>query len=102
MLMPQQRPDVTTQFRCFGCGQPVSSPLPDDAVLRAIAWCDWCIDEGKDQNIPADKLVPFTPLVVEVLRAMAQEYPDTTAINYFLTQLASHVEALIQHQTATP
>jgi len=46
---------MTVVFRCFGCGGQVTNPLPDDSVLRAIAWCDWCIDEGKDQYLSPDE-----------------------------------------------
>lgn len=83
---------MTTQFRCFGCGQPVSSPLPDDAVLRAIAWCDWCIDEGKDQDRTTAK---FTALDVGCLRENAALFAESTANNYFLNSLANRIEAML-------
>jgi hypothetical protein len=38
------------RFRCYGCGKSVSSEVPDDAILRAVAWCPECCEAGKDQD----------------------------------------------------
>lgn len=35
------------RFHCYCCGKSVSSEVPADAVLRAIAVCPECIDAGK-------------------------------------------------------
>jgi hypothetical protein len=42
--------EPTIRFHCHGCSKSVTSPLPPDAILRAIAWCDECIESGKDQD----------------------------------------------------
>lgn len=36
------------RFHCYGCCAPVSSEVPDDAVLRGISWCPECIEKGRD------------------------------------------------------
>lgn len=41
------------RFRCYGCSESVSSEVPDDAILRAVAWCPECIEAGKDQDSEA-------------------------------------------------
>ena len=38
------------RFRCYGCGNSVSSEVPEDAILRAIAWCPECLQAEKDQD----------------------------------------------------
>lgn len=51
------------RFHCHGCGRSVSTPVPDDTILRAIAWCPECIVELKDQYITAGDARKFRWLI---------------------------------------
>ena len=35
------------RLRCYGCGKSVSTEVPGDTLLRAVAWCPECIEAGK-------------------------------------------------------
>lgn len=35
---------------CFDCGKSVSSEIPDDVIIRAIATCPECIEKNKDKS----------------------------------------------------
>ena len=41
------------RYHCYGCGKAVTSPLPDDVVIRAILVCPECL-EAKRILIPEE------------------------------------------------
>lgn len=38
------------RLRCFECGKPVSTELPDDTVFRAVASCPECLAKEGEQK----------------------------------------------------
>jgi hypothetical protein len=34
------------RYTCYFCGKSVSTPMPDDSVIRALLVCPECIDRG--------------------------------------------------------
>lgn len=65
------------RFRCYGCGKAVSSPLPRDAILRAIAWCPECIEARRDQYITPEDARRFRELIEH---SSGNEDPDNAAL----------------------
>lgn len=49
-------------YHCYGCGKAVTSPLPEDSVVRAILICPECLEQGKitipDPPRPRDPEAP--------------------------------------------
>lgn len=72
-------------FSCFGCGKPVSSPLPPDAVLRAIAWCPECVEQRKDQRITPDDA---QTLLFALEHGNGNEDPDQELLRSRLREIA--------------
>lgn len=46
---------------CYFCGKSVSSVVPDDTVLRALAVCPECIEAGRIVVPESLKVLPFPP-----------------------------------------
>jgi hypothetical protein len=38
---------------CFGCGKPVSSPVPDETIVRAVLYCPECIPRAIREDAPS-------------------------------------------------
>ena len=55
------------RIRCYGCTKSVSSEVPEDTVLRAVAICPECIEAGWTPDSPSpffsdeDKVKDETP-----------------------------------------
>lgn len=47
------------RLHCWCCGKSVSTDVPDETVLRAVAICPECIEAGeatlRDDDLPADR-----------------------------------------------
>jgi len=42
------------RIKCTWCGKAVSSPVPDDVVIRAVIECPECVLKRKANNPPGD------------------------------------------------
>jgi DNA-directed RNA polymerase subunit RPC12/RpoP len=43
--------DMTKLLMCTWCGKPVSTPVPDDCVVRAVIECPECSDADDDERL---------------------------------------------------
>ena len=61
------------RLHCYGCGKSVSNWIPDDTVMRAVAWCPGCIEAGRHLLEEDEKPQPLAARLEDFSRQFTDE-----------------------------